>query len=663
MVLRNIGVAEAENSLGIMYRDGAGVDVDRTKATQYFQQAAEHGSPEGQNNFGIALLYGLGIKKNETWARGWFKKAAECSIAEAESNYADLLTDGIGGPVDIVQALDFYHRAAKQGSPDALKKIQVLKSRTGSMTKPVVHDESVEENPSKLMLLASNYARGEGGVHKDLNRAEQYYRRVANGGHVEAEFALAELLLDHFKRHTDGFMYMKQAAEKNHVLAQWRLGKLLAFGNGCERNMDEARRWMKRAKRQGIKLCCGSGKDMIEKNIDVDQELKGAEAVCNFEQTHSDWSIEGMTIEERVLRYLNELLPSSVPPIPSVASLSMTPDETAISIPYEYSLTNEKVFIEVGRRANAGSITAQLYMTGCAIVLEASDKLKNSPVEGLSLVRAAYKLCERLPVSQEFLTAAQTRLEVNPNDADALHVVARAEHRSIKERIRILERCIEYHPLVADFHELLADMYMFAGEYNKAERACARALELEFNPGWLYTLASSMKYAHDSRHMNQMSTHRTKRGDEKKSLVANTDKIIATYNRFLELNPIDHKKVPKAHYFLVFMHMSRSEPQLARYHWLKTQETDDPSVRLPCHTPIGDDSALKKMFEIWIEKQGLPLSPPSPAELVKKQITICDQCGKPNPPKRCPCEKVNYCDAKCQRAHWSVHKKSDEHKK
>ncbi|CAF3753042.1 unnamed protein product [Rotaria sp. Silwood1] len=660
MILRNIGVAEAENSLGILYRDGAGVDIDQIKATEYFRRSAEHGCPEGQNNFAVALLNGLGIKKNEEWARSWFSRAAQCGIAEAQVNYADLLADGIGGPTDISQALKFYRQAADQGYPDALKKIQEVQSRRGISFEPVVHENIVENNPHALMLLASNYARGEGGFHKNMNLAEEYYRRAVDCGNIEAEFALAEILLDHFKRNADGFDSMKRAAEKGHALAQWRLGKLFAYGHGCQRNLDEAHRWLIRGKRQGIKYNASSEKSTMGKEINIDQELTIAKAVYNFEQKHPELSSEGITIEERIVRLLNQLLPSNIQQIPNVASLSEPIDETTILIPNEYSLSNKEVFEEVGRRANAGSITAQLYQVAIVMLMEALDEEENSPVTALSLLRNAYILCERLPIPMSFSVIAQTHLGVNPYDADALHLIARIEHRSFKERVRLLEECIKHNPLAADIHHLLADMYMFINEYDKAERACARALELEFHPGWLYTQADAMTFLYDSRNSNRMiprkgfrprsTADQTSSEIMSKTSIDITNKIIATYNRFLELNPVDHRKVPMAHFALAFIYMSRNEPELTYHHWLKLQETDDPSVRLPCHQPVDITCQMKNMMQIWFEKQGLllttpftglQLSPTSPAES-KEHIQVCDQCKKPNPPKSCPCRKANY---------------------
>jgi TPR repeat protein len=54
-VFANIGVAEAENAMGVSYREGAGVDVELKVAASWFLKSAEHGYAGGQNNVGCAL--------------------------------------------------------------------------------------------------------------------------------------------------------------------------------------------------------------------------------------------------------------------------------------------------------------------------------------------------------------------------------------------------------------------------------------------------------------------------------------------------------------------------------------------------------------------------------------------------------------------------------
>ncbi|CAF1672082.1 unnamed protein product [Rotaria magnacalcarata] len=680
-VIHNPGVAEAENGLGVSYRDGSGCDIDANKAVMYFRRSAEHGYAEGQNNFAIALLTGAGINKNTKLARGWFAKAAEQGIAEAQVNYGDLLADGKGGSVDIEQAVELYRCAADQGYPDAYKKIQELQTRTGRITSGYSVDQLQNHNVHVLMLTGLNYARGEGGREKDMNRALHYYKMAADRDHMEAEWELARILLYHFKNNSEGFVYMKRAAEKGHILAEWHTGQLLSFGHGCERDENEARRWLTRAKRHFSTLKSSDLPDVSYiAHVNVDDNLEVSKSVCDFERTRQYLSTEGLTIEDRVNRRIKEMYSLEMP--------RLLPEEITrnfISIPSEYCLNKSDVYYEVERRAKVDSITAQKYMRGYAILKNGLRKIIESPAESLRLFRLGFGLCERLPALGAFRVVTQWYLLKHPHDADALFVNVRSNPRSNRERILFLENCVQLHPLAADFHDMLACMYMAENEYSKAERTITRALELEFDPERLYTQVSAIKFANDVRQMSQMRTFISKNGRNPKEtktkskkyidsiLASNLDDIILNYNRVLELIPIDHKKVPITHYTLASLHLLRGEKQLTSDHWHKAETTDHPNIRLPCHEPVPDFFEPKKMVKKWILEND-PTSALTSTEFAlqsssllsvtdEKQRRRCDQCGTPNSLKSCPCGKAYYCDKLCQVAHWSVHKMTGEHKK
>ena len=63
-----------------MYQHGygiEGIEVDETKAVEWYRKAAEQGSVEGQLKLGFMYDYGFGIEKDRTKAVEWYRKAAE----------------------------------------------------------------------------------------------------------------------------------------------------------------------------------------------------------------------------------------------------------------------------------------------------------------------------------------------------------------------------------------------------------------------------------------------------------------------------------------------------------------------------------------------------------------------------------------------------------
>lgn len=70
------GHAQAQNSLGHMYRMGDGVAKNFVEAVKWYRKAAEQGLHQAQYNLGFMYDEGLGVRQNSTEAKKWFLKAA-----------------------------------------------------------------------------------------------------------------------------------------------------------------------------------------------------------------------------------------------------------------------------------------------------------------------------------------------------------------------------------------------------------------------------------------------------------------------------------------------------------------------------------------------------------------------------------------------------------
>jgi TPR repeat protein len=57
------GLAEAQNNLGLMCRQGRGVSQDDVEAVKWFRRAAEQGYGPAQNNLGEMRRQGRGVTK------------------------------------------------------------------------------------------------------------------------------------------------------------------------------------------------------------------------------------------------------------------------------------------------------------------------------------------------------------------------------------------------------------------------------------------------------------------------------------------------------------------------------------------------------------------------------------------------------------------------
>jgi TPR repeat protein len=93
----------AQNSLGVLYRDGNGVEQDDNLSYKYFNRSAALGLAEGQNNLGICYEQGflsnnkrIGIAQNLDEAIFWYRKAASQSFSPSLNNLGMLYENGLG---------------------------------------------------------------------------------------------------------------------------------------------------------------------------------------------------------------------------------------------------------------------------------------------------------------------------------------------------------------------------------------------------------------------------------------------------------------------------------------------------------------------------------------------------------------------------------------
>ncbi len=109
------GDAEAQASLGLVYRRGKEVSQDYGLAEKWFRKAAEQGHAEAQNNLGLMFDHGRGVDRDFVQARKLYLQAAKQGHANAQYNLALLYTNGQGVPQDDIEAYVWANIAAAQG--------------------------------------------------------------------------------------------------------------------------------------------------------------------------------------------------------------------------------------------------------------------------------------------------------------------------------------------------------------------------------------------------------------------------------------------------------------------------------------------------------------------------------------------------------------------
>ncbi|PAA75023.1 hypothetical protein BOX15_Mlig019947g1 [Macrostomum lignano] len=584
IVFPNIGVAEAENAIAMAYRDGFNVDQDDKLAFQWFLKSAEHGCPSGMNNLGLALYRGSGCKKNLNSARCWYQKSADLGLAEAQSNLAEMLVKGEGGPQDASKAAGLLKAAAKQGLPGALIVLQQLQCSGASgaesldASKKILQGMLDSDDKQALFVMGMNRLTGDGGFQKDLSQAEKCFRKASDLNHKEATFKLGCLLLNQ-RKSEDAVSFIRVAAESGNKDAQKLYGHILALGHGCDRDVTQAHRWLLRS---------------TEGQTAVDQFIELSNEVVKFEASKT-LSIRDLTYPERIDRFMESYLPSGKtkeafsnmflnfrqaqenPPHPGRGSFG-----------FDYLAALPTMIV----RAAQGSKKAESFFESLNIFDQAKSELKNNNTNAaFRLYRQADRVWHPLPLDMEtfesLFSAAMKAFERNPRDADALYVIIHyktvSKSSSNSELLRMALQCTSLNPDVADYHNLVGNLYGFCGEYMASVRSFEQALELEWEPDWLYGKATSLRLKTST---NQSASR------------ADRQIVIDAYEKYISSNEPDSRHIPKAFFSIATEYLLLMETKKAREFYDKGLHAD--SMRLPCFDS-NDDFPPKKYLSFFFK--------------------------------------------------------------
>ncbi|MEE8150616.1 MAG: tetratricopeptide repeat protein [Nitrosomonadaceae bacterium] len=127
--LAEAGDAEAQTNLGIMYRNGFGVQQDYAEAIKWFHQAAEQGFADAQRHLARMYFRGVGVSQNYTEAFQWYQRAAEQGYADSQYNIGGMYEQGLGTDRDFIKAYAWLSLAVRGRIGDAIGYLLVLSEK------------------------------------------------------------------------------------------------------------------------------------------------------------------------------------------------------------------------------------------------------------------------------------------------------------------------------------------------------------------------------------------------------------------------------------------------------------------------------------------------------------------------------------------------------
>ena len=281
------GQKDAQNALGVLYKNGEGVKRDYKKAIYWYSKAAEQGHRYATLALGVLYKNGEGVKRDYKKAIYWYSKAAERGDIDAHNTLGALYKNG-EGVRDYKKAIYWYSKAAERGDIDA-------RNTLGALYK---NGEGVKRDYKKAIYwyrkaaergdidahntLGALYGNGE-GVKRDYKKAIYWYRKAADQGDGSAQNALFNLIKEQITRgdkrvlheqivaangqdakvakaskallekllQSGAFIVAEEFANQGRSDAQFMMGQAYRLGRGVKKNAGLAIFWYKKAAEQG----------------------------------------------------------------------------------------------------------------------------------------------------------------------------------------------------------------------------------------------------------------------------------------------------------------------------------------------------------------------------------------------------------------------------
>jgi len=233
---------KARIQLGLMFRDGRGVEVNAKEAKNLFMSGAEDGVGEMQ----VALMYlrGLGVEKNTTKAIELLKEAIEkFDNMDAQSHLGFLYVSG-------QEDIQFSFPEGIRLLTEAAKTSAEAEAYFGLMNMEGI------------------------GVARNYPLAIEHLTKAVDAGHLKAHIYLAELYMQGkgaARQPWSAAKLLLRASEKGNARAQCYIGVMYRDGIGVTENQKVAQKWLQASAHQGDPLGMYSwGKYLLDNSSEWD---------------------------------------------------------------------------------------------------------------------------------------------------------------------------------------------------------------------------------------------------------------------------------------------------------------------------------------------------------------------------------------------------------
>jgi TPR repeat protein len=252
-----LGHAAAARMLGQLHAVGAMGAPDPAAATEWLQRAASMGDRPAQAELGNLVLSGSAVS-DLLKVGEWFERGANAGDPVAAFNLAVCLAEGFGVDRDERKAAEWIARAAEN-----LPIAQYWYGRMLTEGRGLEPDlaaarvwlgRAAEGGIVEAQVMLGELILNARGGPRDQVAAADLFAKAAAQGHAGAMFALGALA----DRNRDGAdracaaQWFRQAAERGHPYAQLMLARYLAHGLAGSTDLQEAQRLLEAAQAAGV---------------------------------------------------------------------------------------------------------------------------------------------------------------------------------------------------------------------------------------------------------------------------------------------------------------------------------------------------------------------------------------------------------------------------
>lgn len=216
----NAGYAEAQNSLGVCYITGNGVPENAFEAVRWFEKAAAQDAVFGMKNLAVCLRNGNGVVANKAKAAEWFEKAAAKGDIQSKFNLADMYADGEGVTANHQKAEALYREIIDSkdetyydGALAQLALLYAAKMNNYYKAFPLWQEVAQRGDDTAQYNLGLCYHNGY-GTAKDDDQALYWWRQAAAQGNHDAQYNI-DVLMRERNAHSSGESSLQNASQSS----------------------------------------------------------------------------------------------------------------------------------------------------------------------------------------------------------------------------------------------------------------------------------------------------------------------------------------------------------------------------------------------------------------------------------------------------------------